>query len=165
GQAPYVPAEYVWGTTLITDGNTVANDGTPTETVTNAIPPGSGICNYNNNGVAGPLRVGFNGTGTTTRLQIGAGYFGACELSGNVWEYLVSATNTNGRGFTGLHGDGSLSPLGTANVTAWPTQTGAGLRGGTWNSNNLRLRTSDRNNASYTATTRVNNVGGRGIRD
>jgi formylglycine-generating enzyme required for sulfatase activity len=165
GKSIYVPDEYAWGTSLIVDANTAVNDGTATETVSNAIPPGNGIANYNNSTILGPLRNGYAGTATTNRLQIGATYYGICEMSGNSWEYVVTAGNTTGRAFIPQHGDGAITPVGLSNVAGWPVTLGNGIRGGSWINPATDLRTSDRSFAVYSTNTRINTIGGRGARN
>lgn len=164
GPAAHVPGEYVWGTTLITDANTVANDGSATETSTNAIPAGSGIASYNNNFIIGVLRCGFNGSGATNRLTLGATYYGICEMSGNVRERLIYAGNSTGRNFVPNHGDGSIGPTGLFTVAGWPVVAGTGTRGGGYVDVPARLQTSDRNVSTFNNNTRYAYMGGRGVR-
>lgn len=164
GPAAHVPGEYAWGTTLITDVITVGSDGTPSETATNPVPPGSGIANFNNNVVLGPMRNGFNGSGASNRLTLGASYYGVCELSGNVWERIVHVVNNNGRNFRPNHGDGNLTSTGFSDVANMAPVSGSGLRGGSWTNTAVNLRTSDRTTAVYNNNGRFNNVGGRAVR-
>ncbi len=164
GPAVQVPGEYAWGTTLITDANTPTNDGTATESVSNAIPAGSGIANYNNNFVIGVLRCGFNGSGASNRLTLGATYYGICEMSGNVRERLVYAGTNAGRVFVPNHGDGYLDPVGTFTVAGWPANAGTGTRGGSYIDVAARLSISDRNIAVFNNNTRYAYMGGRGVR-
>lgn len=164
GPAVYVPNEYAWGTTLIVDANTPTNDGTATESVSNAVPPGNGIANYGNNVLLGPLRVGFAGTGTTNRLQIGASYYGICEMSGNIWEYCVSGGSVAGRTFIPAHGNGNITPVGLWDVPGWVNSTGNAIRGGGWSAAVADLQISDRSNGTYSTNTRAFSLGGRGVR-
>ena len=165
GTAAYVPNEYAWGTTLIVDANTPVNDGTPTESVSDVIPAGAGIANYNNNVVVGPLRNGFRGTAATNRLQIGATYYGICEMSGNLWERVIQAGDVTGRPFVRSHGDGSLTATGLANVGTWPAAAGTGIRGGSYYSGVATLEVSDRSSAIFSNNVRYGYTGGRGARD
>jgi formylglycine-generating enzyme required for sulfatase activity len=164
-----VAGEYAWGSTSITGAENITSGGTVSETTNtenaNAV--------YNNNGnVQGPMRVGVFATGSSTREQSGAGYYGMMELSGNLWECPVTVGNATGRAFTGVHGNGGLSANGNANETAWPGissgevsgATGAGFRGGVWAGSAIRLRTSARIFAASTVPTRNNDHGGRGVR-
>ncbi len=164
GKATYVPDEYAWGTGLIVDANTPVNDGTATESVSNPIPAGTGIANYGNNNVLGTFRNGFAGTGTTNRLQLGASYYGICELSGNVYETIEAAGSVAGRAFIPNHGNGNITPVGLWDVPGWTPTAGSGLRGGSWSSAVADLRTSDRSIAITSAVSRTASQGGRGVR-
>jgi hypothetical protein len=94
------------------------------------------------------------------------------EMSGNLLERVVTIGNTVGRGFTGLHGNGSLSTAGHATTIAWPGlisgqltgASGSGFRGGAWNLVATYMRVSDRSSAAIASTVRVNSRGFRGIR-
>ena len=120
------------------------------------------------------MRAGVFATGSSTRALAGAGYYGMMELSGNLWERPVSVGNAFGRGFTGVHGNGTLSANGSANETAWPglsggevtDVTGVGYRGGEWSFGNgaVFLRVSDRNSASSFNAFKDSRSGGRGVR-
>lgn len=177
GPAPVVAGGYAWGTSTITDGNTVVSDGTATEAVSTAITPGSGLANFNNTTILGPLRCGFAAKTGTTRYQAGATYYGVMEMSGNVWEQTITTRNASGSAFTGALGDGelSLSPTpGFANVASWPSQqasiastssvAGRAFRGGSWSDVPARLMLSDRLGVNGLDGRRLNNYGGRGVR-
>ncbi|MCH2045648.1 MAG: hypothetical protein MK212_16145 [Saprospiraceae bacterium] len=177
GPAPVVAGGYAWGTNTITDANTITNDGTATESVSNVVTPGSGLANYNNNTVLGPLRCGFAAKVATTRLEAGATYYGVMEMSGNLWEQTITTRNTAGSGFTGALGDGelSLSPsVGFANVTSWPNQqsslssstsvSGRAFRGGGATNTFGYLRLSDRTSVNSADGRRNYTYGGRGVR-
>ena len=85
-------------------------------------------------------------------------------MSGNLWEQIIAVGNSTGRSYTGIVGNGILESNGLANTADWPNYTGTGLRGGSWESLEARLKTSDRNSASQGSATRTNNTGGRGAR-
>ncbi len=70
------------------------------------------------------LRVGIHATANATRISSGAGYYGALDLSGNISELMVTATNAAGRSFTGINGDGTLTTSGDANEDFWPGVNG-----------------------------------------
>lgn len=157
-----VAGEFSWGGNQVTDANSIVpgTDGLPTESVNDPITTGTGLANYNGNGVLGPLRCGFAAKATTTRFEAGASYYGVMEMSGNVFELCFNAdSSTFGKGplFAGNHGDGELSVTptpGYANQN-WPGQTPGDLneqvfsvtaRGGAWTSQNNadQLKVSDR---------------------
>ncbi|CAN5122279.1 hypothetical protein BH09BAC1_BH09BAC1_15140 [soil metagenome] len=170
GPAYPVGGEFAWGTPLIVDANTLASDGLATETVTDAVPAGYGLASHGYAGPQGALRCGFGGNDTSNRLTIGAGYYGALELSGNLWELVISTTTTTGLTYTAATGDGNLNTDGNANTATWPgaDAQGAGHRGGGWNSGILPdfrdLAVSDRFYISLVPTARRNTGGGRGVR-
>jgi hypothetical protein len=164
-----VAGEYAWGSTSITGAANITSGGMVSETSNTA--NANAVYNSNAN-VQGPMRVGVFATGSSSRVQSGAGYYGMMELSGNVWERPVTVGNATGRAFTGVHGNGVLSANGNANETTWPGlssgevtgATGAGFRGGGWFNNAIILRAADRSNAAVTLSDRVSNYGGRGVR-
>lgn len=170
GPAAPIAGEFAWGTPLVIDANTLAADGLPNETVTDAVPAGHGLASHGYAGPQGGLRNGFGGSDTSTRLTIGAGYYGALELSGNLWELVVSTTTTQGLTYNGANGDGNLTTDGNANTPTWPSTNaqGAGHRGGGWNSGILPdfrdLAVSDRFYIGLVPTARRNTGGGRGCR-
>lgn len=112
-------------------------------------------------GQAGPLRVGIFAESSTSRVSSGAGYYGTMELSGNLYEMVVTLGNSQGRKYLGTHGDGQLTTVagykGNATNIDWPginafdsargvTGTiGSGYRGGDFQSPNaLHYQTSNR---------------------
>lgn len=177
GPVTPVGGEFAWGTNIITDANTLVNDGTATEQVSNTITAGGGIANYNNNTVLGPLRGGYAAKPATSRLTAGATYYGVMEMSGNLWELVITTRIAAGVAFAGNVGDGEItvSPTpGFANQTSWPSQTasiaasnsaiGRGQRGGSWNEGLANQRTSDRALIYAIEGRRFNEYGGRGVR-
>jgi len=165
-QAP-LANEYAWGSASITQASGISNGGN-----TNEISAG-GNCAYGNDAqVQGPLRVGAFAGVATTREQAGASYYGIMELSGNLWERVVTIGNANGRGFTGMHGNGRLSANGHADQTSWPGLSsgevtganGAGIRGGAWSPAVSYAQVSDRAEAAFGDTSRHANDGFRGVR-
>lgn len=170
-----VPNEYAWGTTSIIQANGVSNAGlaneVPTPANSNAVytVTGGGL-----NPLGGPVRVGSFAQGTTTREQSGAGYWGIMELSGNLWERPVTVGNNEGRIFTGLHGNGQLTPEGHGAVENWPgggasgitNAHGGGLRGCNWVCIPHELSISNRGVAAFGAqkTVKTNARGFRGVR-
>jgi formylglycine-generating enzyme required for sulfatase activity len=165
GPSTPVSGEYAWGSTAATNASGITNGGKIAEVPSNA---GANV-NWNG-GVSGPLRIGSFASlnyGAASRQNAGGGYYGALELSGNVWERTVTVGNSSGRSFTGTHGDGVLDSNGRANVTSWPSSTtalGAGFRGGGFLTNYLDTSISGRALAALAITNRVTDHGGRGAR-
>jgi formylglycine-generating enzyme required for sulfatase activity len=175
GTGTPVPNEYGWGSASIA-GNPaylLSNGGANNEIIGSNFSITTGNASYNTTDgeINGPLRVGiFAGTaGSTGRVTAGATYYGIMEMSGNVWERLVTVGNATGRAFTGAHGDGALTGAGNANVLAWPGTDGegAGIRGGFWNGDTGKLQVSNRWNAATANQDRNSANGGysgRGVR-
>ena len=163
-----VANEYAWGNTSITAATTISDTENGTETITNS---GANCC-YSaqtftgGDGGQGPLRCGIFAESATTREQAGASYYGIMELSGNLGEHSVTVGNGTGRGFTGVHGNGSLDSNGDANVSNWPgtDAIGSGFRGGGWDDDASYVRVSDRNYAGDTYASRYYFNGFRCVR-
>ncbi|MEP1095101.1 MAG: SUMF1/EgtB/PvdO family nonheme iron enzyme [Cyclobacteriaceae bacterium] len=68
-----------------------------------------------------------------TRAIFGASYYWVMDLSGSVWEKVITIGNPIGRAFKGTHGDGNLEFASATNLD-WPTSDneigGFGYRGG-----------------------------------
>jgi len=170
GTISAVASEKVWGTSdlLQAQSGALNNSGQASETSTSV---GAGLCAYGiNNTANGPLRCGFAATASTTRTQAGGSFYGAMDMSGNVDEQCVGGYNFNYSAFTTASGDGSLTPIGTADVTGWPSlgggRNGGISRGSDWYSTNTAyLNVSDRYQMilSYNQN-RDYRVGGRGVR-
>jgi formylglycine-generating enzyme required for sulfatase activity len=164
-----VPNEYPWGTTgRAASPYSLTNAGTTNEGIaTNySTTLGNAIYASTNAPPSGPRRVGiFAANGANSgRVTAGASYYGIMELGGNLWERPV----TIGTAFTGSHGNGALAANGDPDGATWPvpgTYSGAGLRGGAYNSVWTDLRVSDRYGAAETnISARDHNYGGRGVR-
>ncbi len=170
GPAAYTTDEYAWGTTSLTAVTSITNSGQTSEV---AGQSGNGLVTYNNaGGVTGPMRVGYAATSTTTtRLAASTGFYGNLDLSGNVWEHVVTVGNATGRAFAGTNGDGILTTAGNATNEDWPGfssgngvngATGSSFRGGAWDETTATyLNTSDRSFGGDTDTTRRADTGGR----
>ncbi len=162
-----VAREFAWGTAQVVDANTILKDGTSKEPVSEHATTIAGLASHGYMGPSGPLRNGFGGHDSSDRLQIGAGYYGATELSGNLWEPCVSV-RASGLSFTGQHGDGLLDIQGDADVQDWPLTDGGILRGGAHNSGIIGefrdLAISDRFYHDLHPDQRRNTTGGRGGR-
>lgn len=163
GPLSSVSGEYAWGSASATQATSISNAGTGTERAQN----GADILCCNDVGIQGPLRVGSFSYGVSTRAASGAGYYGAMDLSGSLWDRVVTLANASGRSFNGSrHGDGVLDATGDANVTSWPPSNaqGAGYRGGSWYDAATSARLSDRTKGAFISTTRDNTSSGRGAR-
>ena len=193
GDAAAVIGEYAWGSsTSITAGVTFSGspeDGNETFTTANA------NANYNvttfsqgddfvgTQYAQGPVRSGIFATSSSTRATSGAGYYGVMELSGNVYERVVTIGNTWGLSYWGVNGDGTLngaSGAGNAHQVGWVgtdvygydtgvgDAIGAGFKGGSYYTNSTYLRTSDRQQAALYDANRsaatTSTYGGRGVR-
>lgn len=143
-RGPNTPAkdEYAWGNPNIALHLYVIMDqGLDNELVSN---PGIGTGNATYDDTNGqssdiPSRCGVYAASAVnkTREETGASYYGVMEFSGNMQELTITTGNTEGREFTGIHGDGVIDANGNADVgTTWPNVTtmpvglGAGVRGG-----------------------------------
>jgi len=166
GPLAAVPNEYAWGNaTLETATASLTGQNTASET------PNQGNLNYATCTPDGPFRCGSYADASSSRQNAGAGYYGALDLSGSVWERPVTVGNDAGRGFTGTHGDGILSANGNANQATWPGLSGgevtgaagAGCRGGYWDNSDSYARTSSRFNAALDYNVRFS-AGWRGVR-
>jgi len=167
GRGPVYPTpnEYAWGANTYSKLGTTAATALLDLGLPNERPAVAGV-NCNLGGNSYPVRVGFATNDTTTRAQSGAGYWGITELSGNVFETCVS-TYAEGRNFTGLNGDGSLTASGYHDVANWPATNGYGSawRGGDA-ANGYAYATISNRNWGYRSDDPITswNVGGRGVR-
>jgi formylglycine-generating enzyme required for sulfatase activity len=162
-----VPGECAWGNTTIVYASALSStseNGTEYVTTANA-----NCCGNNQSfiggegGNIGPVRCGIFARTTTTRVQSGATYWGIMEMSGNVFERIVTLGNSTGRLFDGLHGDGNLSVNGNGNVTNWPGLTGGEITGATGCGNKMGCFTSSANLLIVSSRTNVNSSNsGRG---
>ncbi|MCP4124397.1 MAG: hypothetical protein GY751_21840 [Bacteroidetes bacterium] len=127
-----VPLEYAWGSPNIINTTYLSDEHTANEHSLDTIPLGYGSGNYGYCSPSGPLRCGFAANASTGRLNSGASYYGAMEMSGNLWELSV-VLSEGGLNYTGQHGDGMLDASGAENAWNWDSGSG-GHRGGAWNS-------------------------------
>lgn len=170
GPLDVVDNEYAWGTVDLESATTsLSNAGTKDEV------PNQGNCHTYNSSPIGVYRAGVFADASSTREQAGAGYYGNLALSGSVWEKCVTVGTTEGRDFTGLHGDGALRTtddgwklIGDHNVTNWPLVTAseecdaASYRGGTYDYTVMQdLIMADRRGGSDNGEDRSSRVGGR----
>ncbi len=155
-----VAEEYAWGSTSITQTTGLNQDGTSDETPTLA----TANCAYGSAAnVQGPVRAGAFARATTGRRDAGASYWGIMELSGNLWERVITVGRSEGRAFTGVHGTGSWD----FPATGWPivNELAYGVRGGAWNTTSDTMnRVSDRSFASVQNPNRSTSYGWRAVR-
>lgn len=120
GPDPVIDAQFASGTYISNN-----NLGPITNSYTNAesgtLNTGTNNINTSDAGIGGPLRSGWSATANSNRMSSGASYYGVMDLSGNLWEPVVTVANVAGRSFTGKLGDGLLNAsTGRANVSGWP---------------------------------------------
>lgn len=180
--------EYVWGSTDITQANDLSvGDEAGNESVITvganahygnaSLSGGDSI--YGAEYAMGALRSGIFAGESSDRISAGGSYYGVMELSGNVWERIVTIGNDDGRNFMGTHGDGLLSTetgfAGYANQLDWPGidsvtsrgvtgAAGSGLRGGSYATGASTLGISDRSKAADGNISATADAGGRGVR-
>ena len=175
GSESAVADEYAWGTTTVaSSAYTLSNAGASNESIASNYSTTAGNASYatTDGDINGPLRVGIFATAASSRVDAGASYYGIMELSGNLWERPVTLGNSTGRAFTGVNGNGVLSTDGHADISDWPGYdtsevtgaTGAGMRGGSWNSAAASVCVSYRYYAASTATSRSSHYGARVLR-
>lgn len=157
--------QYAWGTSRIASNNYVfENDGLYNEVVTSNYKTEKGnalwgaLATYGLPGdgetagiIMGPSRVGIFATENSNREQAGASYWGIHDMGGNLRERIIHPGRPEGRDFTGLHGNGSLSNEGDAEVAYWPgilNRNGLGSRGGCWGYSYMHLRAAFRKHAA-----------------
>jgi formylglycine-generating enzyme required for sulfatase activity len=170
GPVTPVALEFPWGNVSFRISSYTGTDlGTITEGVSDPSTGGTGNSLGNSaqfSNSFGPGRAGLFAGAGTDRVNAGASYYGAMELSGNVWERTVTVGNGFGRFFGGTLGDGAVDGTGNANAATWPdssTALGAGSRGGGYNTGAARV-VSSRLNAAATSNSRGSDSGGRGCR-
>lgn len=178
--------EYAWGSTSIIAAAVISGSENGSETIStgNANAHYSNLAFSGGDAGTGPHRVGIYATsGTVTRVASGSGYYGAMELSGNLYERAATLGNAIGRGFSGTHGDGALTSVsgyeGNATNSDWPgidgtsasrgitTGSGAGSRGGAYSvggGSAGMLSVSDRRRAALASDIRSADSGGRCVR-
>lgn len=156
--------EYAWGTASATAFTGYSNSGAADEVAT----PANANVTINASSSNSPARVGNFARSGNTRAQSGATYYGILDMTGNVYERCVSVAGSQGRAYTGLHGDGSTNAT-TAlhNVSNWPTAATPQMsfRGASFSNSAIpNGMVSDRTLGLFTNNTRASNNGGRGVR-
>jgi formylglycine-generating enzyme required for sulfatase activity len=158
-----VPGEFSWGNDKATVVSGSEMDGTLLERASNSAANVNAAVAYMQFAVDGPLRSGWQRG--VTREALGASYWGVRDLTGNVWERVITINSTTGRAFDGRHGDGSLDAGGAADVPNWPgmfdNPHNIGHRGGSFNLIPIAVSARDFSNGSSGA---LPNYGGRFVR-
>jgi len=171
-RGPIAPkqGEFAWGSASIAiQDYTLINDGQANELVSNPQQnTGNTIYSETNGTISGPIRVGIFAASAITknREETGGSYYGIMELSGNLYERVITIGLPEGRNFSGLEGDGLLATSGEANETNWPLDNGSGLgyKGASWFNGSAFLRVSDRFDAATVISSGNNRLGFRGAR-
>ncbi len=159
GPAFPVIEEYPWNTTTIIQTNLLVGILPTTETVGNCGLPGVGHHLFPP--AYQPMRCGFlGGCPPYGREIIGAGYYGATELGGNLHERVFN-TNTGKTGTPLKWGDGYLGVLGQADA-GWAVN-GSGIRGGGLQGIKDLCQISNRD-FNFFSPDRFFFTGGRGVR-
>ncbi len=172
GSSNPVAGEFAWGTSNAADSTyNITNTDNANEEVSNPATTAGNVNDSTTNPACllpGPMRVGIfaANNSSNSREFAGASYYGVMELSGNLWEMVVTLGNPEGRLFRGTHGDGKLVNSGADN-SDWPNngtgQTlGTGFKGGAYTDGYIQI--SDRTFAAKGYFVRDNNQGGRGVR-
>ncbi len=168
--------EFAWGNTSYSSANPSDIDPNADENGTETILTGSANFNGNSSGFTsgdgrpggpadgqvGPLRSGIFASALSNRNKSGAGFYGNMELSGNLYEPVVTIGRTQGLSFLGSHGNGELTSAsgyeGFASNSDWPGYDsahgvvdhtkGIGYRGGDFKSSLRAFEISSRTNAA-----------------
>ncbi|MEO1434879.1 MAG: SUMF1/EgtB/PvdO family nonheme iron enzyme, partial [Bacteroidota bacterium] len=160
-----------------------ANGGNVAYNIVNASQANEGITNLPTNiGNASfgaqanrPLRCGIFAASAAnkTRQETGGSFYGVMELSGNLFEPVVTIGDAEGRAFSGsFHGNGIITSSGTGTVATWPEDSafssdygdGTGARGGGFGNTQSRAAVSNREFANFPNDTRYANFGMRLVR-
>ena len=163
------PNEGAWGNANIASATyNYTNLGQPNEQLTNpAVGVGNIVYASTNGTPSGPKRVGMLAASAinNNREETGGSYYGIMELSGNVYENVITVGRPEGRAFTGISGDGVLSVAGEANVANWPDGAiGIGYRGGSYANATPFFLVSDRTDAANIIENGNSRLGFRGGR-
>ncbi|HZY79430.1 MAG TPA: SUMF1/EgtB/PvdO family nonheme iron enzyme [Cyclobacteriaceae bacterium] len=187
GTLPAVNGEFAWGSANIyaTSYTPLSNSGAGNELPSSpSTTLGNSLYQSTAGALGGPMRVGSFATASSSRVTAGASYYGIMDITGNVWEVVVGVAFVAGRSYTGVHGNGSLSTAGHADVNYWPGSNGNAtstsaqtipnngstaavgtmFRCGSWQ-NTAFMRLSDRTYPGWVdMNTRDGRMGGRGVR-
>jgi formylglycine-generating enzyme required for sulfatase activity len=104
-----VTDEFAWGNTNIgTSTLTISNANATNEIISNASTT-AGNASFFNTNVNRPLRNGVFATPTSNRITSGGSFYGVMEMSGNIWERVITTAKVEGLFFNGS--PNSISPL------------------------------------------------------
>ena len=137
-----------------------SNTGLANETWAN------GNANYAGN-PAFAMRTGALATASSNRTSSGGTFYGIMEMSGNLFELVITAGNDAGRSFDGKNGDGILTATAESNTPNWPSVTNnlaMVVRGGNLFSGIAELQICDRSNGFLDYSSNYGNRGGRATR-
>jgi len=144
------------------------NDGLPNEVITNPNPVLANALYVFTQSLGRPVRTGIFAASAVnnSRTESGGTRYGAMEMSGNVWEMVISLGSANGRLFEGVHGDGELDASGFADQASWPDSSGqgSGIKGGGVFSTSENLGVSFRFFVNMSFLSRDPDIGGRFVR-
>lgn len=165
------PGEFAWGSSNIaSNAYSLVNSGFSSEKVSNPeTNTGNAIYADTNGTISGPLRNGIFAASAVNnnREETGGTYYGIMEMSGNLYERCVSIGTSQGRNFTGVHGNGIISSTGNGTAVNWPnnsTGDGYSYRGGSWLNGSDFIRVSDRFDGASVIGTGNNRLGFRAVR-
>ncbi|KIG17382.1 hypothetical protein DB30_03301 [Enhygromyxa salina] len=150
-----VADEFAWGSTTLFESNVIVGDESRAPIVQGNANIGGPLRHFaGGDGGQGPVpddafRVtGFAPAAEATypidrrresytwREETGGSFYGVMGLTGNLWEYVITAGLDHGRRYVGDYGTGDLDPkTGAPNApNSWPGQDhmGVGFRGGSW---------------------------------
>lgn len=141
-----VQQEYAWGTSSGTSNSSITNSYARNET------PNTG--NYSNS----HIRVGsFATTNNVSRVNAGASYYGVMNLhDNNDYFHAIHVGISAARSFTGtLHGNGTLTSNGYADISTWPGYTGGAnsTSNATWGSKAIHAATQYVSDRTYAGST------------
>ena len=170
-----IPDEFAWGSSYIANHSyTFVNQGLSTERISNiGVGTGNAIYSLTNDGNNQAWRCGIISYSALNknRQETGGSYYGVMEMTGNLWECVITVGNAEGRQFTGIHGNGVINSSGNATTgTTWPNITlapiadGTGLRGGSFSRPASDITISSRELANFDVAGRFSDVGGRLVR-
>ncbi|NLR93309.1 formylglycine-generating enzyme family protein [Flammeovirga agarivorans] len=173
-----VAREFSWGTSLVsTDDYSITDNDLSSEYISanysdtdvNA-STGNSTIDENNDVVLGPTRVGIFATSTSNRIEAGASYYGIMDMTGNVWEMVITVSYEEGHSFDGSHGNGNLDNIGNYTISGWPnisaSNPATGIRGGSFENTQDRAYISARGyiGEDFSTSSGRSFVGGRGVR-